>query len=425
LTAVFNSYILKNSPSLPRTRQIDAGLKETSMQPKGVRRSAATFAVFSGLLVLVGGCSEPTQKTESGGALAAAKGATTTKAPATVAAADSPADGSNLKRIIILENDDSPFWDAARAGLKDAERELKLKQAGLRATLDANDGSPSGQIQKLQQYGSQSDIVGIAVSAIDADNIAVVEELRKLQKKGVQVVTVDSDVSRDKFRDSRFAFIGTDNRVGGRECGACARGLLPDGGGYVTFVGRTGAQNAMERIEGFKEGAGAKFQSLDSMSDLNDKAKARDNVRNAIQNHKDKLRVLVGIWSYNAPAIADVVKELNRKKDFTVVTFDAEPIALQQIQGGLIDAMVVQNPYQMGYQGVRLLKALHEKDNKTIGEMLPNLGKPEGDLIDTGLKIVVPDAKSPLNREMFGPKTEFLTFDKFKSWLAQYSLEGS
>jgi ribose transport system substrate-binding protein len=309
--------------------------------------------------------------------------------------------------------------------LKDAERELKLKQAGLRATLDANDGSPSGQIQKLQQYGSQSDIVGIAVSAIDADNIAVVEELRKLQKKGVQVVTVDSDVSRDKFRDSRFAFIGTDNRVGGRECGACARGLLPDGGGYVTFVGRTGAQNAMERIEGFKEGAGAKFQSLDSMSDLNDKAKARDNVRNAIQNHKDKLKVLVGIWSYNAPAIADVVKELNRKKDFTVVTFDAEPIALQQIQGGLIDAMVVQNPYQMGYQGVRLLKALHEKDNKTIGEMLPNLGKPEGDLIDTGLKIVVPDAKSPLNREMFGPRTEFLTFDKFKSWLAQYSLEGS
>ena len=244
---------------------------------------------------------------------------------------------------------------------KTRPKELKLKQAGLRATLEVNDGTPSGQLEKLQQFNSQSDIVGVGVSALDADNVAVVEELRKLQKKGVQVVTVDSDVGREKFRDCRFAFIGTDNRVGGRELGACAKGLRPAGGGYVTFVGRTGAQNAIERIEGFKEGAGPRFQSLDSMADDTDRARARDNVRNAIQNHKDKLKVLVGIWSYNAPAIADVVKELGQRKDFTIVVFDAEPIAIQQIAAGYIDAMVVQNPYEMGYQGVRLMKALHEK----------------------------------------------------------------
>ena len=67
------------------------------------------------------------------------------------------------------------------------------------------------------------------------------------------------------------------------------------------------------------------------MADDTDEARARDNVRNAIQNHKDKLKVLVGIWSYNAPAIADVVKELGNERDFTVVVFDAEPIAIQQI----------------------------------------------------------------------------------------------
>lgn len=395
------------------------------MQLIARRRGAATLAVLMSALVLAfGGCGDPAQKPESANTQSA-KGTPETQGGAKVADAGSEASAKSLKRIIILENDQSPFWDAARAGLQDAERELKLKQAGLRATLEVNDGTPSGQLEKLQQFNSQSDIVGVGVSAIDADNVAIVEELRKLQKKGVQVVTIDSDVGRDKFRDCRFAFIGTDNRVGGRECGVCARGLRPDGGGYVTFVGRRGAQNAIERIEGFKEGAGPKFQSLDSMEDLADKPRARENVRNAIQNRKDKLKVLVGIWSYNAPAIGDVVKELNCKKDFTVVTFDAEPIAIQQIAAGLIDAMVVQNPYAMGYQGVRLLKALHEKDTKTIRGMLPNLGKPEGDLIDTGLKIVVPDDKSPLKPEMFGPKTEFLTLDKFKTWLARYSLEGS
>ncbi len=340
-------------------------------------------------------------------------------------AAGRAANADDLKRIIILENGNSPFWDAARAGLQDAARELKLKQAGLRAILEVNDGTPGGQLEKLQQFNSQSDIVGVGVSALDADNVAVVEELRKLQKKGVQVVTVDSDVSRDKFRDCRFAFIGTDNRVGGHELGVCAKGLRPSGGGYVTFVGRTGAQNAIERIEGFKEGAGPAFKSLDAMADDTDRVRARDNVRNAIQNHKDKLKTLVGIWSYNAPAIADVVKELGVRQDYTIVVFDAEPIAIQQIVEGQIDAMVVQNPYQMGYQSVRLMKALNEKDQSTIDKMLPHIGQPGGDVYDTGLKIVVPNNKSPLKRESFGAKTEFLTLDTFKQWLARYSLEGS
>src|SRR5580700_1335912 len=336
-----------------------------------------------------------------------------------------PAEAQDLKRIIILENGNSPFWDAARAGMQDAQSDLKLRKAGLRAVLEVNDGSPANQLEKLQQFGAQSDIVGVGVSAVDADNVAVAEELRKLQKKGVKVVTIDSDVDRDKFRDCRFAFIGTDNLVGGRELGLCAKGLRPAGGGYVTFVGRTGAQNAIERIRGFKEGAGPKFQSLDAMADDTDRPRARDNVRNAIQNHKGKLTTLVGIWSYNAPAITDVVKELGVRRDYSIVVFDAEPIAIKEIENGNIDAMVVQNPYQMGYQGVRLLKALYESDKKTVQDMLPHHSQTDGDLFDTGLKVVVPNGQSPLKREMFGPKTEFVTLDAFKKWLEKYGLQGS
>jgi ribose transport system substrate-binding protein len=389
-----------------------------------LRRCALKLAGLAAALgIAICGCSPSPQSTASPSKTSAQDA---NKRTALKVADDSAvAGGAKLKRIVILENGNSPFWDAARAGMQDAEKELKLKQAGLLATLEVNDGTPGGQLEKLQQFNSQSDIVGVGVSALDADNIAVVEELRKLQKKGVQVVTVDSDVSRDKFRDARFAFIGTDNRLGGKELGSCAYGLRPEGGGYVTFVGRKGAQNAIERIDGFKEGAGPKFQALDSMEDDTDRARARDNVRNAIQNHKDKLKVLVGIWSYNAPAIADVVKELDRRKDYTIVVFDAEPIAIQQIAAGLIDAMVVQNPYQMGYQGVRLMKALYEKDQKTVTEMLPRRGQPDGDLYDTGLKIVVPDGQSPLSHVKFSPKTEFLTLDAFKQWLNRYSLEGS
>jgi ribose transport system substrate-binding protein len=342
------------------------------------------------------------------------------------ASADAPPAGAkDFKRIIILENDNSPFWDAARAGLQDAESELKLRQRGLRAVLEINNGTPAGQVEKLQQFGAESDIVGIGVSAVDADNSAVADELRKLQKKGVKIVTIDSDVDRAKFRDCRFAFIGTENLIGGLELGVCAKGLRPSGGGYVTFVGRSGAQNAIERIRGFEEGAGPKFVALDHMVDDVDLARARDNVRNAIQNHKGKLTTLVGIWSYNAPAITDVVKEMGNRNEFTIVAFDAEPIAIEEIGRGNIDAMVVQNPYQMGYQGVHLMAALYENDQKTVKELLPHHGEPNGDVYDTGLKVVVPNSQSPLKREMFGPKTDFLTLDVFKTWLDKYRLKGS
>jgi ribose transport system substrate-binding protein len=331
---------------------------------------------------------------------------------------------ANEKRIIILTNGYSPFWDAAKVGLNEAAVDFKLQDSGLKASLEPNDSTPEGQVTKLRQYASQSDIVAIGISACDAGNDSVADEMRKLRDKGVYIITVDSDIDRDRLRDTRIAFIGTDNLAGGRELGKCAKYLRPQGGELITFVGRTGAQNAIDRIKGVVEGAGDKFKAWPTMGDDTLEDRARKNVRDAIANYP-KLDTLVGIWSYNAPAIADVVKEKDRRKDFTVVVFDAEPIAIQHMADGMIDAMVVQNPYQMGYQGVRFMKALVEKDEKTIKEMLPNRDKPEGDIIDTGLKVVVPDEASPLKPDMFNKSTEFLKLSEFRNWLQKYKLTGS
>jgi ribose transport system substrate-binding protein len=329
-----------------------------------------------------------------------------------------------LKRILLLENGHSPFWDAAQAGIKDANKELKLEGAGLVGSLETNDGTPKGQIDKLRQFASQSDIAGIAISVTDADNVAIAEELRKFQEKGVKVVTVDSDLNRNKLRDARFAFVGTDNLAGGRELGKCALGIRPDGGEWVSFVGRTGAQNAIERVDGFAEGAGPKFKKLDNMADDIDRTRARENVRNAIRNHPT-VNTLVGIWSYNAPAIADVVKEMNKRSNMTIVAFDAEPLAMKAMEDGTIDALIVQNPYRMGYDSMRMLKALIKKDDATIKEMLPQHGQPNGDLYDTGLKVIVPDQGSPLNPSMFDKNTQFLKLGEFRKWLAKYNLSES
>src|SRR5262249_19066509 len=71
-----------------------------------------------------------------------------------------------------------------------------------------------------------------------------------------------------------------------------------------------------------------------------------------------------------------------------------------------------------------LMKALYENDQATVKELLPDQGNPEGDVYDTGLKVVVPDSDSPLKSEAFDKKTQFLKLSEFKQWLEKYHLTG-
>ncbi len=342
--------------------------------------------------------------------------------------------GKKLKQVVLLINNSSSYWDAARAGMQAAAEKLKLADAGLEAVFEPNDGTTQGQLEHLRDLGTRSDVVGIAVSAVTANNLAVVEELRKLRKQGIHIICMDADVDRAKYRDAREYYVGTDNIQAGRALGMAARQLLADRkvdkGGYVQFVGYIGAQNAKDRMDGFKEKIGSQYTELGRMQDNTDPSLAQTSVREAITNHAD-LVALIGIWSYNAPAIASVVEHdfAAKRKNLTIATFDAEPGAIQGMSKGWIDLMVVQDPYDIGYQSTRALKALHEDDKATLKEMFPNAGKDGGDLYDTQLKVVVPNEKSPVTAELFKPvfgeHLLFMTLPTFQEWLKKYGLSGS
>lgn len=333
------------------------------------------------------------------------------------------------KRIVLLTNSDSPFWDTARQGLQEADKELNLAASGMYAVVEVNDGSPDGQISKLRQLLTQTDVAGLAISALDADNAMVADLLKQFRDKGIPVVTVDADVNAERFKDAREFYIGTDNYAGGQALGIAAKALLENRqlteGSYVQFVGRTGSDNARKRMDGFKDAVGEAYREADRMADHTDRSKALENVRNAIANHTD-LVALVGIWSYNAPAIADVVEEKQVRDKMTVVTFDAEPLAIAKMAQGQIDAMVVQDPFQMGYLAVKILKALNENDEATINELFPNRSEPGGDVYTTGLKVVVPDEGTPVTADLFDSNTTtFMKLSEFQQWLKQYNLQGS
>jgi ribose transport system substrate-binding protein len=330
-----------------------------------------------------------------------------------------------MKRIIILTNGDNPFWDPCEAGAKEAERELKLAESGLTVSFERADFTVKGQLDKLKQYSLATDIVGIGISVYDNTSPAIANELKKLKESGIKIVTIDGDVDRDNDRDVRFAYLGTDNAIGGRELGLAAKGLRPAGGKYATFVGNKGNANAKARMTGFAEGAGSKFKEVESLDDGGKPAVARRMVQDALDRHPNEINTLVGIWAYNGPAAVQVAHERGILDKVDIVTFDADEGSISGMELGRLDAMVVQNPFNMGYQGVKILKALVEEDQAVIDEMYPNYGKTDGDLYRTGLKMVVPDGETPLKKEMFDPQTEFLRLSEFKEWLKKYNLKSS
>ncbi len=333
------------------------------------------------------------------------------------------------KRFIFLTNGDDPFWDACNAGLQEGAKQADLASKGLTVVMEKNNGTAQGQIEKLRQFGSQRDIAGVAISVIQADNTAIADEMRNLAAKGVHVITVDGDVNRYTLRDARPYYIGTDNIVAGRVLGRAAGVLLAERGlekgGYVQFAGFTDNDNARARMNGFQEAVGENFAEVDRMSDAMDLSKARDNVRASLVNHPD-LVALVGIWAYNAPAIAEVVDERGAGEQTTVITFDAQAAAIEHMAAGHIDAMVVQNPFDMGVKSVQLLLAMHESDDDTIATMFPNPDAPDGDVLTTGLRVIVPEEGSPLQTDTFDPTpAERMTLPAFRDWLATYGLSSS
>jgi ribose transport system substrate-binding protein len=362
------------------------------------------------LLAAMSGCSQQpgsTSDTASGAATAAA----------------------GIRRFVFITNGDDPFWDACNAGLVEGAKRSGLAAKGLQAVMDKGNGTAQGQIERLRQLASQSDVAGVAISVIQAENAAIVEEMKNLAAKGVKVITVDGDVNRTTFRDARPYYIGTDNIVGGRLLGTAAKAILvargKTSGDYVQFAGFADNDNSRARMNGFKEAVGDAFKEADRMSDEMDLARARDNVRTALVNHP-ALVALVGIWAYNAPAIAEVVEERKARDRITTVTFDAQAVAIERMAAGQIDAMVVQNPFEMGIQTVRQLLAMQDGNDAVIKEMFPNAGQPDGDIYTTGLRLIVPD-DNPLVKpaDIPGSGHEYMPLSRFREWLATYGLSSS
>lgn len=257
-------------------------------------------------------------------------------------------------RVAFVTNNPSDFWLIARAGTEKARRELGCEvDFRIPAT-----GTAQEQQQILEDLVTRG-VSGVAISPKDPQN--QVEMLNRAAAR-VNLITQDSDAPDS----NRVCYIGTNNYEAGVQAGELVKRALPNGGKIMLFVGSLDAQNAQDRKRGIEDAIrSANITILDTRTDETDRLKAISNVEDALNTYSD-LACLVGLWSYNGPAILNAVRDSNKLGQISIVCFDEEEETLQGVKDGHILGTVVQQPFEFGYQSVRLLVQLAQNDSSGV-----------------------------------------------------------
>jgi ribose transport system substrate-binding protein len=306
-----------------------------------VSRRAAFFAAFAAaalpLAAALSGC-----PSSSGGGTASN---TPAGGGASPAASGGAGGGGKKLRLAFVTNNASDFWTIARKGTEKAAKELPNVTVDFQIPGEGTAADQKRVVDDLLAKG----IDGMAISPVDPANQT---DMLDAVAGQAMLVTQDSDAPESK----RACYVGTDNVAAGRQAGEEIKAALgPNGGKVMLFVGKKDAQNAKDRAAGIAEALkGSKVEILDIRTDDTDRVKAKANVADTLVKYPD-IAGLVGLWSYNGPAIVSAVKEAGKVGKVKIVCFDEEDDTLAGVEDGSISATVVQQPFEFGYQSIKLM----------------------------------------------------------------------
>ena len=247
---------------------------------------------------------------------------------------------------VIIKASDSSFWQTMLAGARKAGGDYGIK-VGLFGPTSETDINQ--QVQLIENSISRGvDAIVLAANSSDALNSAI----KRARKAGIKVITADTAVTTDTE-----GFIGTDNVKAGQQAGERLCQLAKQAGrgtGDVLIESSVaGIQTLKDRDSGFRAGLRAcpGLRVATQRYNNNDLNTAASQVNDALTANPN----LVGIFADNntsGTGAARAIKDNRAADRIPVVAFDTDPQENAALTDGSIDALVVQNPYFFGYQGV-------------------------------------------------------------------------
>lgn len=262
---------------------------------------------------------------------------------------------SKTHKLAFVTNNPSDFWAIARKGTEKAKADIPGVEVEFRINSDGTAAEQQRVVDDLLAKG----IDGIAISPVDPANQTPM--INNAAAKAL-VITQDSDA----VTSNRACYIGTDNVAAGRQAGELIKEALPQGGDIMLFVGTLDAANAQQRSQGIKEVLnGSNIKILDTRTDNTDRVRAKSNAADTLVKYP-QVAALVGLWSYNGPAILGAVRDAGKIGKIKIIAFDEEDETLAGIKDGSIYATVVQQPFEFGYRSMELMSKYLNGDKSVI-----------------------------------------------------------
>ena len=285
---------------------------------------------------------------------------------------------SNAKKkltiAVIPKGTTHEFWKSIHAGSIKAANELTAQGTEVEVIWKGplREDDREQQIQVVEGFAAQG-VSGIVLAPLD--NRALVRPVSDAGRAGVPTVIIDSGLKSDQF----VSFVATDNRKGGT-LAADRMGQLLNGKGKVLVLRYAeGSASTTEREEGFISQIKAKFPEIEIVSMDQYAGATRDTAKRASENLLNRFAdVVQGIFTPNESSTAGMLlalQDIGRAGKISFVGFDTSQTFIDAMNANQLHGIVVQNPFNMGYLGVR-----------TMVDSL--LGKPVEKKIDTGVMLV-------------------------------------
>src|SRR5688572_4574631 len=279
------------------------------------------------------------------------------------------------KIAVIPKGTTHEFWKSIHAGAKKAE--LELREQGINVQIlwkgPLKEDDREQQIQVVENFVAQR-VNGIVLAPLDRKGLVAPVEMAVRGK--IPVIIIDSGLESKAPASS----VSTDNREGGRIAARNLGRLLGGKGNVILLRYAVGSASTEQREEGFLEVMKKDYPNIKLISTDQHAGATRDSAKRTAENLLNRYgRQVNGVFASNESAAAGMLLALRDaglaggKVKF--VAFDSGETLNAGLKAGDIQGMVVQNPLNMGYVGV-----------KTMVSVLK--GKKVEPVIDTGVGFV-------------------------------------
>src|SRR3989442_2438480 len=282
-----------------------------------------------------------------------------------------------LTIAVIPKGTSHEFWKSIHAGAIKASRELSTHGNDVEVIWKGplREDDREQQIQVVESFISQG-VDGIVLAPLD--NRALVRSVEEASSAGVPTVIIDSALDSNSI----VSFVATDNRKGGMLAADRLGQLLGGRGKVIMLRYAEGSASTQDREDGFLQEIKQKYPNIELISTDQYGGATRDTAKRASENLLNRFGDEVqGIFCPNESTTAGMLsalQDIGKAGKVMFVGFDTSQSFIDAMRAKQLHGIVVQNPFNMGYLGVR-----------TMVECLQ--GKPVEKRIDTGVTMITPD----------------------------------